>query len=189
MPTCIEIVRRRGNVKRRLPDLASLASVYSVIVVMLYGWSLTAFIWKLPSWMNYLSAGELLVIFAYTLAYGLLDSLAIMAILVLLTALLPQHFLQDDFIVRSVVVLVSLIGSGMAFLALYVRDGQQIAAHGWIWLAVTLIVLAGLLVVVNRWKTAHHAVAWFADQTTIFLFILTPLSLISALVVLYRNLF
>lgn len=174
--------------KSRLPDLASLTSVYAIIVVMFYGWSLIAFIWKLPSWLNYLSVGELLVILAYTLTSGLFESLSILGVLTLAAIILPGRLLRQDFIVRGVVIVVCLAGFGMAFLARYVRVGQGIVDVWGIWLIAAFSALAGMLFVTNRWPPARRAIVWLADQTTIFLFILMPLSIISLFFVLYWNL-
>lgn len=175
--------------KNRFPSFASLVPVYSVMVVMLYGWTLVAFIWKLPSWLNYLTMGEMLVILAYSFFANLLESLSVLGLLLLICAILPPSFLLDNFAVRGTVIVLTLLGSGMFFLARYVTVGQSIGLIWPIWLATTLAILSACLALAQKVKAVRAAVFWLADQLTVFLYIFLPLSILSAAVVLFRNIF
>jgi hypothetical protein len=175
--------------KKRLPSIKNMIPVYSVIVAMLYGWTVVAFIWKLPSWLNYLTVGELFVILSYSFFVNLVESLLVLGLLVLICAALPQALLLNEFAIRGSVVVLCLLGSGMIFLARYVDNGQ-VAMTSWpIWSVVTLLILFSCLFIAQKVKSVGLAVFWLADQLSVFLYLLLPFSLLSTVAVLFRNIF
>jgi hypothetical protein len=175
--------------KSRFPSFASSVPVYSVIVAMIYGWTVVAFIWKLPSWLNYLTMSEILVILSYSLFTSLFESLFILGLLALVSAILPPSLFLDAFTVRGPVTVLCLLGSGMAFLARYVDKGSTVINIWPLWLAITLLVLSSLLALTCKVKIMGLAISWLADQLTVFLYIFLPLSAFSTVVVLFRNIF
>ncbi len=173
--------------KRRLPAFEQLVVVYAVIAVMIYGWTIIAFIWKLPSWLNYLTVGEMLAILSYSLFTDLLESLFILGLLTLAAMILPQVLLLDHFAIRGSIITLSLLGSGMCFFARYVNEGTSVLTLWPPWLVVTLLALSLFLALAGKVQGVGRAIFWLADQLTVFLYILLPLSLLSAVVVLFRN--
>ena len=178
-----------SDLKSRLPAFVDLSAVYSVIVVLFYGWTLVAFLWKVPSWLNYLTVGEMLTILAYSFATNWIESLLLLGLLLLATVLLPPKFLLTNFVNRGSVIVLCLLGSGMTFYARFIEQGSSTADSWPVWLAVTLAILSVCLVMVENVKAAGAAVSWLAEQLTVFLYILLPLSALSAAVVLARNIF
>jgi hypothetical protein len=82
---------------RRFPKSKDILQVYAVIAVMLSGWTITAFLRKLPSWLLTLNVGEILTVFSYSMVTNLVESLMVLLPLLLLCILLPPRFLRDDF--------------------------------------------------------------------------------------------
>lgn len=168
---------------RRFPNLPSILQVYAVIAVMLSGWTMTAFLWKLSAWMLLLNLGEIATIFSYAMAANFLESLLILSLLLAACALLPAQFLRDDFVVRGSILAMGLVGALMAFVGSQMQFGMQ-----GVWLfagpVVVLLVTAFLLALVPRGRSA---VLWLSDRLTVFLFVLLPLFVIASLYVALRN--
>jgi hypothetical protein len=100
---------------KRVPKLQQIAPVYAVIVMMVYGWTIYWYLWKFPSWTYYLSLPDILSILAYSLSTNIIESLAILAILIVLCILLPRNWFYDSFIVRGSVAVILLLGYLMYF--------------------------------------------------------------------------
>jgi hypothetical protein len=61
---------------RRFPKMQDILPVFAVIATVVFSWSIITFFWKLPSWLFFLRADEILSILAYTLSVDMLESLA-----------------------------------------------------------------------------------------------------------------
>ena len=170
---------------RRLPDPLSILQVYTVIAVLLSGWTITAFLWRLSAWMLLLSLGEISVILSYGLAANFIESLVILFALLSATVLLPAHFLRDDFVVRGSILALGLILALMTFVGSHMLFGIQAD----IGLYIAPLVATGATVLglaaAARWRTALLSLS---DRLTVFLFILIPLFVISSIYVIFRNL-
>jgi len=83
----------------RFPKVAQLAPVYALTVLLVYGWTILWFFWKLPSWLFFMTIGEILGVVAYAMSMNLLESLCVVLIPVLLSVALPQKWFYDKFVV------------------------------------------------------------------------------------------
>jgi hypothetical protein len=177
------------SLKSRLPALDAIIPVYAVISFMVYGWTLVVFLWKVPSWMMFLTLGEMLSVFAYSMTSALLESLAALAILLFASVLLPARWMRDVFVTRGSVVAFFALGSIMLFMVRLSVIGYAVLNYlfqcTWIALALTLL----LAFLAARLRFVVRAVAWISDRLIVFLFLLLPISLVSVIVVIYRNLF
>ena len=100
----------------RLPSMGQLTAVYGVIVLMVYGWTIYWYLWKLPSWLYFLTLGELLVTFSYAMIVNFIESLLILLVPVLLSLLLPHHWFRERFVAQGVVMVVLLLIALMNYL-------------------------------------------------------------------------
>ena len=172
---------------KRLPKPQAILQVYAVIAFMLSAWTVTAFLWKLSAWLLFLNIGEIFTIFSYSMMTNLLESLLVLLLLLVISALLPARLLRDDFIVRGTILAIGLIGSLMAYLGLYIYFGLE---KGVVLLAGPLAVLAlmsFLLGFSSRFHWLRSATTRISDHLTVFLFILVPLFVILSAYVLLRN--
>src|SRR5688572_31021050 len=171
--------------QHRLPPFPDILQVYAVIAVLLSGWTITAFLWRLSAWMLLLSLGEISAIFSYAMAANFLESLSILLVLLALSALLPPYFLRDDFVARGSILAIGSIVMLMAFVGSHMVFGIQ----GGIGLYIAPLIVIGatavLLAIATRWRAAVLALS---DRLTVFLFILLPLFAISSIYVFFRNL-
>jgi hypothetical protein len=59
-------------------------------------WAVHGYLHEQPSFLNYFRAGEILAIFAYMMAFGLFESLAVTMALVFLGSILPLNWIRTD---------------------------------------------------------------------------------------------
>lgn len=167
----------------RLPRWSQVAAVYSVIVLVIYSWTLLWFFWKFPSWLYFLSLWEIIKVLCYAIVTNLLESLVVMLPLLALAIILPRRWFADGFVAHSVPAVVLGLGYMMYLASQF--QGKEDYPSGVIRL-MPLVLVAMMLAALlgGKIKPLRSAIEGFADRATIFLYILIPLSLACLLVVL-----
>ncbi len=174
---------------RRLPSWAQIIPVYGVIVIIIYTWTLLWFFWKVPSWLYFLNAGEILVILAYSLATNFAESLLVLCGSLFLALVLPRKWFYDVFIARGATLSIAGLGY-MIYLANQFTNKNAyptISLQAW----TVLVALAGIAVLVylsGRISLLRKILEVVADRVAIFVYVLAPLSIISLIVVAFRAL-
>ena len=173
----------------RIPPVAAILSVYAVIAFMVFGWTILNFLWEFSSWIFFLTTGEILTIFAYSMVSDLLESLAILGFLLLVCLILPADWLRHVFSTRATIAVIFGLGFIMFFVYRYTAIGfsfvSSLPAWSWGGLALTLI----MTVFSTRIRALARVADWLSDRLIVFLFILIPVSLISLISIIYRNIF
>jgi hypothetical protein len=176
---------------KRFPHVNEIVSVFAVISTMAYGWTLLAYLWKLPSWLQYLRLEQILTMYSYSLLTNFAESIFCLLFILIGCALLPPEFLRDVFTLRGTIFAISLLGSMTFVLSIY-SDENPSALWGLpIWLVILLLsslLMAALEKLSRKIPKVASTLLWLADRLTIFLYINLPLSLIALVVVMVRNL-
>ena len=169
-----------------MPTVQQLAAVYGVIVLIVYGWTIYWFAWKLPSWLYFLTLGEILSTFSYAMVVNFIESLIALFVLVLICLLLPPRWFRDRFaalgtslVVLSLVALMKYVGIIIALQGFPPGMGRSAL------LAIVGIIF--LVFLIGRVNLFLRVIEEIANRTVIFLYIFLPISAISFLVVLIRN--
>ena len=175
---------------RRFPDRQSILGVYAVIVILVYSWTLFTSFYKLPSWMFYMTIGQILSVYAYSFSLDLVESiLALAGVLFLEFTLFLALKNKDEFQSRSILVILVVLVSAMLRLALFqtYEDIDAFLSGELMWWAITLPL--GMLIAAFAPKIiwVRKILGSIAERTTVFLYIYLPLSFISLLVVIVRN--
>ncbi|RJP54474.1 MAG: hypothetical protein C4583_02370 [Anaerolineaceae bacterium] len=182
----MDFMRLKAWLARRMPTVQQTAAVYGVIVLAVYGWTLYWFAWKLPSWLYFLTLGEILVSLAYSMVVNFIESLIVLFVLISISVLLPAGWFRDKFaglgsslVVLSLSALAYYLGTIIAL-----QDFPPSLARS------ALLVVAGILVLlylIGKINLLLRAMEEIANRSVIFLYVFLPLSAISFLVVLVRN--
>lgn len=155
--------------------------MYGIIVLIVYGWTIISFFWKLPSWQMFITLGEILVILAYTLVVNLLESLAVLCLPVFLSIVLPKKWYYDSFITRSSIL--TILGLGyMMYFAQRVSSVNPypvslVRTTPWVFCVLLLATFT-----LDRIAPLRRFVEGFADRSVIFLYLSIPFSLLSLLI-------
>lgn len=182
----MDFTRLKAFFASHMPAAQQVAAVYGVIVLAVYGWTLYWFAWKLPSWLYFLTLGEILVSLAYSLVINFIESLIVLFVLLLICAVLPPRWFRDKFaglgsslVVLSLAALAYYLGTIIALQDF--PPGLPMSA---------LLVVAGIIILlyfIGKIKLLLRAMEEIANRSVIFLYVFLPLSAISFLVVLVRN--
>ena len=176
------------NLVRRFPSLKQLTPVYSVAVVIIYTWSIMRFFWRLPSLLNYSTAGEIGVIFSYLMSVNLFESITVAFMPVLLSLILPQKWFFDRFITKGVL-LVSLGLGYMMYVASHINTDEPFPYTLFRWAPFVFLLVFVLVFPLDRITFLTKILEELSDRFEVFLFISLPVSAVSFLVVLVRNIF
>jgi len=168
--------------------LAQVASVYSFIVLVIYTWTILWFFWRLPGWFYFLSVGEILIVFAYSMMTNLFESLLILCLPLGLSLVLPRKWFSDIFTTRGIVVVITTLAYAVYILTQFgSRDDYPNEVVRLI--PVVLLFSVILAFLIGKVGILVKAIDFFAKQTIVFLYITIPVSLVSSLVILVRSIF
>ena len=180
-----------NNLKARLPEGRSIISVYAVAVFLVYGWTLLASFWKVPSWMFFLKIGEILSVYAYSFAIDFAESVLLLLVMLLVGLFLPKRWWNEQFTSMSVVWISALLGSVM--LRLYTNRApefwEDFVYNQQTWWGYTVLLGVVLSILFSRVDWLRKGLESLADRLVVFLYIYMPLTAISIIVVLVRNIF
>ena len=155
---------------------------------LVYTWTLFTSFWKLPSWLFFLQAGEILSIYAYAFVVNFVESLLLLMIVLLPALLLPRAWWADTFIPRAFALILIVLGSAALHMSLYrTPDTRAVFISGQLlWWIGTLLPALLLTWVAGRVKWIRSALENMADRFVIFLYIYLPLTLVALLIVVAR---
>jgi hypothetical protein len=159
--------------------------VYAVIVLLVYGWTTWWFCWNVPSWINFLRLGEILVVYAYALTTNFFESLAALLAILGLCMLLPRKVFLDQFVARGILLAVLGLGYFMYLSSLFVtKETYPSALLRWT-PAIGLLAAGGAFALGNL-AGLRRVVEAFGERSTVFLYLSIPASLLAILVVFLR---
>ena len=176
------------NIVKKIPSPDQIAPVYAVVAVIIYSWGILHFFWRLPSWLFYSNLGEISIFFTYMIVVNFLESLFVLLIFVLACWLLPVRWFHERFLTRSTIL--ALLGLGYLIYVniIYPTEASYpLAMFKW-----TLAVGATILVLgffIDKISFLRNLLEAFANRMVVFLYLIIPVSVVSLLVVLIRNIF
>jgi hypothetical protein len=172
----------------RFPKRQEITPVYAVICMVLYGWTILWFFWELPGWLFYLTLPEILTNAAYILMTNFVESTILLFGIILLSVLLPGKIFSSAFVSRGV--LLGVLGLAyMIYLAFQFGDREDYPTDLVRLMPVVFLLAMAIAFWVGRVSFLRKIIEGFADRAIIFLYFLLPLSLVSVVVVIFRNIF
>lgn len=158
-----------------------------MIVLIVYGWTIIWFFWRLPGWLFFLNAPEILMAAAYALATNFAESLAVLLAPLLLSMILPKRWFRDVFVARGAALVIALLVY-MIFLTYKFQlksDYPSLPLPVW-QLVLPAAAIPLIVYLPGRLGLLRTILEWLADRATIFLFVTIPLSVLSMLAILVR---
>jgi hypothetical protein len=175
------------DISSRIPPREQILAVYAVIVLMVYTWTIQWFNYNLPAWLGFLTAGEVLGIFAYAMANNFLESLLALAAILAFGAVLPRSLFRDAFVARGAGLAALTLGF-MMYAARQFSTKEYYPAELVRWTPAILAAILVLVFLLGRVKYLRLPVEFIADRAIIFLYISIPVSVVCVIAVLIRNL-
>ncbi|HLF74478.1 MAG TPA: hypothetical protein VI524_09040 [Anaerolineales bacterium] len=171
--------------RRKIPPLQQILIVYATITFLVYGWASVAFFWKVPSWLYFLSLGEIAAILAYALASSFVESIMLLFFLLVAGLVLPSRWLSDKFAANGTIIIYSLTFWVLLF---NMSSLIQLPTSGDVLLfAVGSPLTAGLAIVLStRSSRVPSLLTALGNRLTIFLYVWLPAGLAGICVVILR---
>lgn len=175
----------------RFPTRQEILPVFSLVLFIVYSWTIFRMLYQVPSWLLSHSKHGLFSLSMYVFSFALFESLVILGLVLLLSLTLPKRLFRERFVAQgSLVILALTIWALVAqFFRAEISDStsKEIIVYGIIFiLSLFLItVLAKYLLV--RFKRGGEWIASFAERTTVLAWIYIPLGIFSTIVVFFRN--
>jgi hypothetical protein len=176
------------NFVQKIPKLEQIAPVYAVAVAMIYPWSISRFFWRLPSWLYFSSVGEIAVIFAYVMVVNLIESILVFLVPAFLSIVLPKKWFYEKFVTKGAL----LISLSLGYLIYFDNHLNYQSPFPLDLVYKTPAIFAAIFAVVFLvdWLGFLNKILLdLSDRLIIFLYISIPVSLISLLIVVFRNIF
>jgi hypothetical protein len=171
----------------RLPGWGQIARVYAISVLLIYGWTILWFFWKLPAWLHFLNAGEITTVLVYALGTSLVESIIAVCLPLALALVLPIQWFSQVFVARGAALMLAALGSLMAVAFQFENREELPAMLRAVWPMLLIVLGIGVLVhLAGRISILRHALELIADRATIFLYVTVPLSALALLVLAAR---
>ena len=169
----------------RVPTMPQAISAMGIIELFVFSWSLRGFFYRTPSFILYMDIFQLLAVLAYYMAFALLESSLVFAVLVVFGGLFPVRWIKPAF--ASGVLGFLIAGSTSSYLLQQqLSDAYPGATYVIVWVGVTFLAglaLAALLMFVPKVK---NVATFLGDQISIFAYLYTTIGIISLLTVIIR---
>lgn len=160
----------------------------SIAVFICFSWTVFNFFHKLSSFLLYFTLGEIAAVFAYMMAFALLESLAATGLLLLLSIVLPPHWLKQGFSYKGFVILVIATID-----ALLLQKSLQNVFPSLPELTLFLLLplaLSGIVIgVLHSKPNVQDMLVKIEDRFLVMMFLYIPIGVISLVAVTFRNLF
>jgi hypothetical protein len=172
----------------RWPASKDIISVYAVIAFLIQVWTIYVSFEQLPAWASFLNINELMAVLAYRVTESFIECLLVLGILLVVSFLLPPRFFRDVFIIRGSAFALGLLGPMILFWKLFRGDpGTLMAEYARLWMVSTVLLASLTSYLAVKIISVADFLKWISDRMTVFLYLLIPLSLVSSLTVLIRN--
>ncbi len=178
------------NLRNKLPAAGQIAQVFAVTCLLVYGWTIYGFALRVPTWLYYLNAGEILSNFSYSAVFDLLEASLVVAVILIVNLLLPRKVFMDRFVARASLLVVLSLGYLMV-LAVDSAESRVLnfPAEEFRLAPFVLLALLLLAVLLPRVEIVRKVAEDFADRALILLYVLLPLSALGLIIFLFNNLF
>jgi hypothetical protein len=172
----------------RFPSRQEIALAFAACVFPVFSWAIVQFLDRLPAWMFYLKPWEIISMFAYTQMFALAESLFLLVLLVGVALIAPARFIRERF--------VALGSAGVLLTALWlvavqyrneIEFLQQMKPPAWAAWALYLASIGIAWGLIVRFESLKQFMDALADRLSILLYVYLPISAVSVLVVVVRN--
>ena len=179
--------------QKKLPTLNEIIPVYSVILFIVFTWTLIIMFYFLPSWLVDIPIKEIIDLITYPFSFALLESLLLIFAIYLMGLILPGRFFNDQFTAQGTVTVMFVSIAAITFHP-HLSELSLIRLRYLVIIPfIFLLILFGVAVlfsfIFERYKVIPQLITKFSERMVIFLAIYLPIGFLSILLVLIRIVF
>ncbi|HXK59427.1 MAG TPA: hypothetical protein PLP42_05975 [Acidobacteriota bacterium] len=173
---------------RRLPDWFDVRLAFVACALVVYNWLVIQYLYRLPGWLYYQTAWDLVGILGYGLVSAAIESAFLLFILLALAVVLPPRVLRDKFAVGATGwVLVTGVWAAISqYNDAWLREaGLGRLAFVFVLYAVSVVII---WFVTYRFRTIQVHVRSFLERAlTLLYFLYLPATLLGLILITLRN--
>lgn len=174
--------------KTRLPSREDAFYGFGIISLPVFFWSLIAFFNNFPSLILRLSAWDIFGVLSYDETYALIESLAVLAFWLVLSAVLPGILLRKKFLALSTTTI--LISGGWMMVANYKNFSFNWKLNDALfWVGLYLLTVAVPYVLIQRFRRVQELAQALARRIAVLAYLYVGLGCVGAIVVVIRNVY
>jgi hypothetical protein len=175
----------------RLPDRASIVRVFATAAFLVYGWTIYSSFWKIPSWIYFLTTGEIFSVYTYSFVTNFVESVFLTLGLIVIGFFLFDNLWKNSFSAAGVITVVVMVGAALVHLYLYQDPNlrEEFIDSQRIWWTVVVFVAFFLSIICVRVTWLGKFLNALADRFVVFLYIYLPLTLMSFIFIIVRIVF
>lgn len=183
--------------RNKLPARTEVLSVFNVLIFVVFGWSIRGFLFEIPSFLLYLSLGDIAAVVFYMMAFAFFECVLLIGGLVLVSMILPSNWFKTGFAYKGFLVIL-VATTGFILFQGYYKVGffQNLINNDYspfrpllIGVVIGLMALAGLFWLFHNRPRLQKYLSNFIAQFGVFSYIYVPLGVIGILVIFVRNIF
>jgi hypothetical protein len=176
--------------RERLPQRVEILYVFGGVVFLIYSWSIRGFLYQLSSLRLYHTLGEIFGVFAYLMAFALLESLVLMGGLIAIGFILPAKWFREGFTYKG---FITTLVAGIAMIKLhyylfsldYAMPPMNVIYLG---TAIALGILIALIWIFQNFPQLQRFLLALQERLQVFVYLYIPLGILGLTVVVLRNL-
>src|SRR5688572_6233481 len=175
----------------QIPDREIILNVFGMTICFIYSWTLFASFYSIPSWIYFLDVFQIISIYAYSFAFDFVESVSTLFVILLIELIIIGVFNGKPDGFRSRAILFLLVVISFSAFRLFRFNGYEDMLNfsnyesiWWLGGVLLYLVLITLALKITWMKTFLDDMV---DRASVFLYIYLPLSLISLLIVIIRN--
>ena len=167
----------------KIPQEKDIVLIISTTAFFIYSWSIIGFLWKLPSWIIFLSIEDIISIAAYIFTTNMFETLFILLIILTLNVVLPSKFFLKRFAARGNAFVISLT---IWAAIIHYSIAEELFTNDRLIFTVGVISLFSTILFVylaGRISRLEQALVSLSNRFSAFLYLWIPLSVIGFVLV------
>ena len=173
--------------KERLISSEEVLSVIAACVLPIFIWSIIQMMWEIPGWILRMSIWQLIGVIAYVQAFALVESLAIAALLIIISIILPKRIFRDNII--SISAMFIFVTALWAVLAHYSEDTIRLwrIKEFLPWITIYIFSIGIGYYLVQRFEQLAKTIRLMVDRISVLAFFYVFIGMVSIVIVIFRN--
>ena len=181
----------KEHLESKLPSRQEVLPVFSVIVFIVFTWTLYRMFFQVPSLLFYLRVWDVLIISAYVLAFALFESMVVLGLLLIFSLVIPAKYFKDNFVAQgsTVVLMISMgaVAIQRKMNIVYNLEGWELILYPFVILVAVVFVIVSASYIYDRFKILPRIINTVAERMIVFVLLYVPLSILGMLLVFVRN--
>lgn len=181
------------NIQERIPNKLQIVHVFASITFPVYSWATYWALHFVPSLLKSLTILETLIVIAYVYVTALVEIIVLLLSLLIFTVIMPITWLKKGFVAKGTVLMWLIFISAIVaqYNIGYIRvrsDLRDFMIYIPIVIGIWIVLMLVFSFLISRFPGVEKSVDSLSHRLIAFLYIYIPISILSLIIVIVRNL-